>query len=524
MKISRTIELTQRPEKVGRNDPCPCGSGKKYKKCHLLQELPEPMASPDKSGWISRLLDWAILQSWYFPNFEKLFKKLLGAGKRQINEDELKFISETLLFEVKVKNGKTPLELFVEETRSDRSKLEVYREWTEKNKFGAWEILEVFLGKGCRIREFGKDDEYLASEHLGSYAMQAGDVIIARLLPFSNGWMFGGGVMIKLPAAWIYELKKNRINFSITAEEFLGLWFNKKDKNEQERNYDQLKNDLESFVIAHELPFNIENFDQRFKETENPVVFFYPLYKSLYGFPELMDEAVKIVSALWNEVHTKQELAEQIGSIEKALAIDFSEYCGKRFRKEEIIDPQLQRELSKKWREQWLGTFQEALGTTPQDAIEKERQELGNTRTSFDYESTVVFWPKRWDEASILHEKGLKKFRENKFYEARRFFEQIYTQYKDFPHLYRTIANLAMSEGVLGDKQKAISYLQEAIKINTRYSFAKERLEALKKMSDTKIRETAEAFRLKSAFELLTRKIKKAQGRRNKNKKRFGKY
>jgi SEC-C motif len=24
--------------KVGRNDPCPCGSGKKYKKCHGAQE------------------------------------------------------------------------------------------------------------------------------------------------------------------------------------------------------------------------------------------------------------------------------------------------------------------------------------------------------------------------------------------------------------------------------------------------------------------------------------------------------
>jgi len=24
-------------EKVGRNDPCPCGSGKKYKKCHFAQ-------------------------------------------------------------------------------------------------------------------------------------------------------------------------------------------------------------------------------------------------------------------------------------------------------------------------------------------------------------------------------------------------------------------------------------------------------------------------------------------------------
>jgi uncharacterized protein YecA (UPF0149 family) len=24
--------------KVGRNDPCPCGSGKKYKKCHGATE------------------------------------------------------------------------------------------------------------------------------------------------------------------------------------------------------------------------------------------------------------------------------------------------------------------------------------------------------------------------------------------------------------------------------------------------------------------------------------------------------
>jgi preprotein translocase subunit SecA len=30
-----TIKTVKREEpKVGRNDPCPCGSGKKYKKCH----------------------------------------------------------------------------------------------------------------------------------------------------------------------------------------------------------------------------------------------------------------------------------------------------------------------------------------------------------------------------------------------------------------------------------------------------------------------------------------------------------
>jgi preprotein translocase subunit SecA len=28
---------SQKDDKVGRNDPCPCGSGKKYKKCHGIE-------------------------------------------------------------------------------------------------------------------------------------------------------------------------------------------------------------------------------------------------------------------------------------------------------------------------------------------------------------------------------------------------------------------------------------------------------------------------------------------------------
>ncbi len=29
-----SVPVGQKADKVGRNDPCPCGSGKKYKKCH----------------------------------------------------------------------------------------------------------------------------------------------------------------------------------------------------------------------------------------------------------------------------------------------------------------------------------------------------------------------------------------------------------------------------------------------------------------------------------------------------------
>ena len=32
-RVVRTAQPKKNPPKVGRNDPCPCGSGKKYKKC-----------------------------------------------------------------------------------------------------------------------------------------------------------------------------------------------------------------------------------------------------------------------------------------------------------------------------------------------------------------------------------------------------------------------------------------------------------------------------------------------------------
>jgi preprotein translocase subunit SecA len=36
--VSRPVPRTPTGQKIGRNDPCYCGSGKKYKKCHLLQQ------------------------------------------------------------------------------------------------------------------------------------------------------------------------------------------------------------------------------------------------------------------------------------------------------------------------------------------------------------------------------------------------------------------------------------------------------------------------------------------------------
>ena len=39
MKVLPTpVQLLRKVPRVGRNEPCPCGSGKKFKYCHLLKE------------------------------------------------------------------------------------------------------------------------------------------------------------------------------------------------------------------------------------------------------------------------------------------------------------------------------------------------------------------------------------------------------------------------------------------------------------------------------------------------------
>jgi hypothetical protein len=48
-QVFRPMKATPRIKtnrvKVGRNDPCPCGSSRKFKKCHLGRPLPEPLAA-----------------------------------------------------------------------------------------------------------------------------------------------------------------------------------------------------------------------------------------------------------------------------------------------------------------------------------------------------------------------------------------------------------------------------------------------------------------------------------------------
>lgn len=50
-------------EKVGRNDPCPCGSGKKYKNCCLQKKQQQQGSSLGKRKFTAKVLTKGVNQS-----------------------------------------------------------------------------------------------------------------------------------------------------------------------------------------------------------------------------------------------------------------------------------------------------------------------------------------------------------------------------------------------------------------------------------------------------------------------------
>jgi tetratricopeptide (TPR) repeat protein len=75
----QAAQVRARLADTGRNDPCPCGSGKKYKKCHLAADeaaLATPVAAPDADGLLAA--GWRLFEQRRPGAAEKSFRAALA--------------------------------------------------------------------------------------------------------------------------------------------------------------------------------------------------------------------------------------------------------------------------------------------------------------------------------------------------------------------------------------------------------------------------------------------------------------
>lgn len=192
------------PVKVGRNDPCPCGSGKKYKKCcGELQEYLEPTIDPFTR--ISNLMTAVKLKLDQF--YEREIKRVRRELQRHflrfslettINREHESLFSDWLWFDQIGDDGDTLAYLYLKNNGEfmetplkdclaalNLSYLSVYEVISAEGLI--LELRDIFLDRKCDV--VLKEPWEASDEHISA-------LLLGRLVRMSDGNVFSGMVLM----------------------------------------------------------------------------------------------------------------------------------------------------------------------------------------------------------------------------------------------------------------------------------------------------------------------------------------
>jgi len=211
------IEPLAKAVKVGRNDPCPCGSGRKYKKCCLGKEesagtrtapdLPKTMTTAAEAKLQQRLTEFSTQ-----PRFKRQRDQALQVFFSQehvfIGEDappshaELGQFLEWFIHDYTQESGGTLLEIF---QRTDGRLLPVTErgilEEQLKSVLSVYEVLESHSERAeIRIRDLFTDEEFVAHDVAGSRQLVQWDIMISRLMRIEGRLRLSGIISTLAPA------------------------------------------------------------------------------------------------------------------------------------------------------------------------------------------------------------------------------------------------------------------------------------------------------------------------------------
>jgi uncharacterized protein len=203
------------PERPGRNDPCYCGSGLKYKKCHLQADQAmerERREQIEAARYLRHdLLEFAQDERFALPFGEALplywngYYDLGNAGEMSENE-ALRFF-DWFAFDYQA-GGERVVDVYRQERWEELSQPQqnVLESWLTVAPAGAY-TLRGYEGQTLHLEDFLTGDSYTVYEPAGRGQVSVGDVILARLQPVREQLELGPGAAY-LPADEIAGLRE----------------------------------------------------------------------------------------------------------------------------------------------------------------------------------------------------------------------------------------------------------------------------------------------------------------------------
>ncbi len=177
---------------VGRNDPCPCGSGRKFKRCCLNKEQPSgAYTSGERNSALAKLMRFAA-RSEFEDKHRAALDLFWGDWISEEPDEKLKQVMESeqanlayhswFAFDFDLGEGRTMFDLFLEREAKKLSSGECnFFDGMRGSHLRLYEILDVKVDQGFDLRDLWDDRRLWVRERLATRELATWDVIAGRL-------------------------------------------------------------------------------------------------------------------------------------------------------------------------------------------------------------------------------------------------------------------------------------------------------------------------------------------------------
>jgi hypothetical protein len=201
-------EPVQRRYTPGRNDPCWCGNGKKYKKCHLdADERPQstPPAVPSEYDRLRKRLGTFLMETASRRDTSLAQEEFFGDGPAE--DDQMPLIDWMMHDWVPPRLGHTIMReyLLKRGTGLAPRERELIESWS-RSYVGLYEVQEVKVGSGLELKDLVTGDVFFVHDVNMSKRLVRWDGLLARVVPGERGHEFSG-VGVNVPRKQLEPLR-----------------------------------------------------------------------------------------------------------------------------------------------------------------------------------------------------------------------------------------------------------------------------------------------------------------------------
>lgn len=212
-------------EKTGRNDPCPCGSGKKYKKCCLSIEDKQSRGFPeiaDKDWLALRRLEGVVFDQHLLPFAtqelpqEVIKYALADCFPEDLPEsfDERAFFDQFFLpwflfnwlpyddfgltqFVPEISLAANYLTLYGDQLNAREKR---FIQAMNQTYYSFYAVLEVKLNESLLVKDILLGTTHTLKERQGTHQLKRGDIVFSRILTLEDQSIFVGMAPLIVPA------------------------------------------------------------------------------------------------------------------------------------------------------------------------------------------------------------------------------------------------------------------------------------------------------------------------------------